>query len=467
MKLNDGFLTAISSLLPASQVLTDSVSIALYAQDWSNVLVPHAKAILFPKTTLEVSQILKIATLHHQTIVPSGGRTGLSGGAVATQNEVVLSLEKLNFIGPIHEGSLSLHVGAGAITEAVHDHCKPYGLTWPVDFASKGSSQVGGNIATNAGGVRVLRYGSTRNWVLGLTSVTMDGTVHQFNGELEKNNTGVDFRHLLIGSEGILAVITEATLKLCALPQSRLVFLFALENFSEVVKLFSYARKNILNLSAFECMDEACFQVTTRHLGITPPLKAPTQNGHGTYVLLEIQNENFERAEKWLTEVFENDYVSDGVMAQSEKDVETFWKIREGIAESILHNHEVHQEDVSVPIQKLEAFYSDIHSRYQKEYSEYEIFFFGHIGDGNLHVFIRKPKTMDSSQFIKMAHESDLKLFETLAQYHGSVSAEHGIGLLKKHAIHFSRTPLELQMFMKLKSIFDPQGLLNPGKIIQ
>ncbi len=459
----DGFLTAISKLLPADQVRRDATSLETYGQDWSNLLSPNAKAILFPANTEQVSQILKLATEYKQTIVPSGGRTGLSGGAVATQGECVLSLEKINFIGPIDTLSQTVTVGAGAITQAVHEATAPHGLTWPVDFASKGSSQVGGNISTNAGGVRVLRYGSTRNWVLGLTAVTMDGTRHTLNGSLEKNNTGVDFKQMLIGSEGTLAVITEATLKLCPIPRSRLVFLFSLPDFASVVRLFQFARNKVKQISAFECMDEACFTVTCQHLNITPPLKEAAKG----YVLLEVQNESFENSEAWLNEIFEKQLVTEGLMAQSEKEAETFWQIREGIAESVLAGHEVHQEDVSVPLANLGAFYAQIHSRYTQEYPHAEIYFFGHIGDGNLHIFIRKPKNLTKEAFIQMAHESDLKLFETLAKFEGSVSAEHGIGLLKRHAIHFSRTPAELAIFRQLKKIFDPLHLLNPGKIFE
>ena len=468
MKPIDSFLSSLLSFLRPDQIRTDAESRSHYGQDWSQVLTVDTPAILFPEDTHQVSKVLKLASEQSIAIVPSGGRTGLSGGAVATQGEVVLSLSKLNFIGPLQDRALSLRVGAGAITQAVHEFCEPHGLTWPVDFASKGSSCVGGNIATNAGGVRVIRYGNTRNWVLSVQAVTMDGTIHEFNGELEKNNTGYDFRQLMMGSEGTLAVVTEATLKLCPRPHARLVFFFSLAGFAEVVSLFSFARKKIHNLSAFECLDRASLESVIHHFQRPSPVKEMGE----AFVLMEVEEMDvsetalFEKAETWLQEIFDSGLILDGVMAQNEKEAQNLWQYREGVAESILSGHTVHQEDVSVPVAKLEDFYSTIHSRYHQEFPDFKVFFFGHIGDGNLHIFIQKPENMDRDQFIKRTKESDLQLFKVLKDFHGSISAEHGIGLLKKHALGFSRSEPEMEIMRGLKRAFDPKGLLNPGKVI-
>jgi FAD/FMN-containing dehydrogenase len=465
------FLTELNLVLESAQIQTNHETVLHYAQDWSNILAPQASVVLFPYSTLQVSQILKLASAHDQAIVPSGGRTGLSGGAVATQNEVILSLEKLNFIGALHEGALTLHVGAGAITQAVHEFCEPYGLTWPVDFASKGSSMVGGNIATNAGGVRVIRYGNTRNWVLGLTAVTMDGTIHELNGELEKNNTGYDLRQLLIGSEGTLAVVTEATLKLCPLPRAKLVFFFSLASFAQVLELFAFARKKIPNLSAFECLDRASLDSVVKHLGRAAPVKTLGE----VFVLMEVESHDtgasaaenlFAQAALWLEEIFNSESVLDGVMAQNDREAQALWQFREAVAESILHGHDVHQEDVSVPIARLNEFYAEIQKRYAEAYSEFSVYFFGHIGDGNLHIFIQKPAGLNRENFLASAKKSDLELFAVLQQYRGSISAEHGVGLLKKHALHFTRSKTELELFRGIKRVFDPKGLLNPGKLL-
>lgn len=462
MKSVDVFLTSLKTHLDPSQISTEPADLEFYGQDWSKVMTPHASAILFPKNTHEIAQILKLAHLHQIPMVPSGGRTGLSGGAVATHGEVVLSLIRLNFMGPLHEGALTLKVGAGAITEAVHEFCKPYGLTWPVDFASKGSSTVGGNLATNAGGVRVIRYGNTRNWVLGLTLVTAKGEILELNHELEKNNTGYDLRQLLIGSEGTLGVISEATLKLAPLPRSKLVFFFAIENFKQLLTLFAFARTKFPNLSAFECLDHASLESVMKHF----KLPSPVSTAGAAYALVEVENTDFAEAEAVLTEIFDQGLVLDGVMAQNDRDVQALWHYREGVAESILSGHDVHQEDVSVPVAKLHEFYAEITKRYADAFPQFKVFFFGHIGDGNLHIFIQRPKDFSLDQFLKEAKTSDLELFQVLARYQGSISAEHGVGLLKRHAIHFSRSPEELAIMRNVKLAFDPQNILNPGKIL-
>jgi FAD/FMN-containing dehydrogenase len=462
MKKIDAFLTEVSSFLSPTQIKIDAEDCAFYGQDWSNTLIPNASAILFPRTTLAVSQIVKAANLFEISLIPSGGRTGLSGGAVAINGEVVVSLTELNFIGPIHEGALTLKAGAGAVTEAVHQFCEPMGLTWPVDFASKGSSTIGGNIATNAGGVRVIRYGNTRNWVLGLTIVTASGDIVELNHELEKNNTGYDFRQLMVGSEGTLGIITEATLKLCPLPRSKLVFFFALDNFKSLIELFTFARSKFANLSAFECLDKASMTSVREHFKLPNPVKL---DGN-VYALMELENTPFEEAETALTEIFEKGLVEDGIMAQSPAEAITLWKYREGVAESILAGHVVHQEDVSVPVARLQEFYALIEARYKEAFPHFKVFFFGHIGDGNLHIFIQRPESYSSEKFIQEAKASDLELFKVLSQFNGSVSAEHGVGILKKHAIHFSRSESELALMRLVKQAFDPKNLMNPGKVI-
>ncbi len=440
-----------------------------YGKDWSGVLEPAPSAIAFPRSTLEVSDLLRACTELGLPVVPSGGRTGLSGGAVAARGEVVLSLEKMNRMGEVDLASFTLEVEAGAITEAVHEHAKKVRLTWPVDFASKGSSQVGGNLSTNAGGVRVIRYGLTRNWVLGLTVVTMDGEILRLNGALEKNNTGIDLRQVFIGSEGTLGVITEATLKLSPLPDDERtrVCLFAVPDFTSVLELFSRARTGPFLISAFETFSDPCLQEV-----VASGLRSPfTTRDAGAYVLLECEERDVESMEAWLGEVLsarhgEKELVLDAVMAQSSRERAEFWALREQIAEAILSRGETHQQDLSVPLARLGEFFAGIEPRYRSAYPDFSVFIFGHIGDGNLHIFIRKPDTLESAEFHRLCAESDIGLFELCEANQGSVSAEHGIGLLKKPALRYSRTPEELAYCRALKQVFDPRGLLNPGKIL-
>jgi FAD/FMN-containing dehydrogenase len=289
----------------------------------------------------------------------------------------------------------------------------------------------------------------------------MDGTIHHYNSELEKNNTGYDLRHLISGSEGTLGIITEATLKLCPLPKQTLVTLFSLKNFSALLKLFAFARSTFPQLSAFECLDSASMDSVRTHFSLPLPVATPGS----VYALMEIENTSFSDAETGLSRILEEGLALDAVLAQSDQEAKTLWRYREGVAESILHEHEVHQEDVSVPVSKLEAFYSEIESRYAQELPGFQVFFFGHIGDGNLHIFIRKPKDLSSEVFLERAHQSDDALFKILQSLKGSVSAEHGIGILKKHALHFSRSEAEQSLLRGVKRVFDPKGLLNPGKI--
>jgi len=435
-----------------------------YGQDWSGVLIPAPSLIGFPRSTEEVSLFLKTCSDLRIPVVPSGGRTGLSGGAVATNGEVVLSFEKMNRIGIPDLQALTLEVEAGAVTEAVHLVLAPYGLTWPVDFASKGSSQIGGNLSTNAGGVRVIRYGLTRNWVLGLTVVLMSGEILRLNGALEKNNTGIDLRQVFIGSEGTLGVITEVVLKLCPLPreaQTHVCF-FALENFAAVLKLFADARQGPFTLSAFECLSDRCLKEVVR-MG----LRSPVDPGEAeAYVVMEVEAENGEAFETWLSDVFSKGLVRDGTLALSPKEKSEIWALRERVAESVMMGSEVHQQDLSVPIASLVDFFTDIESRYREAYPEFEVFIFGHIGDGNLHIFIRKPKALASDAFHLRCEASDTMLFELCQKFQGSVSAEHGVGLLKKPALPYTRSLGERTLLRGLKDAFDPLGLLNPGKIV-
>ncbi|MGZ3477665.1 MAG: FAD-binding oxidoreductase, partial [Polyangiales bacterium] len=259
------FLERVAREFPADFLSRDPGDLAEYGKDWTRVFTPAPLAIAFPRTTEEVSRLMKICSELEIAVVPSGGRTGLAGGAVAAKGEVVLSLARMRRIDPVELLGATVRVQAGAVTEAVHHHCEEHGLTWPVDFASKGSSTVGGNIATNAGGVKVIRYGLTRHWVLGLQVVLASGEILELNGALEKNNTGADLRQLFIGSEGTLGVITEATLKLTRVPTKLDVMLFAVPDLAGVLRLFREARTGPFTISAYEFFTDKCLARLTRH----------------------------------------------------------------------------------------------------------------------------------------------------------------------------------------------------------
>jgi len=461
----DDFWGKLKSDFPADFVSRDPSDLEMYGKDWTKVFAPNPAAVVFPRTTQEVARFLKICNDAQVAVVPSGGRTGLAAGAVAAQGEVVLSLIRMNRMDSVDELAQTVRVQAGAVTEAVHRHCEPLGLTWPVDFASKGSSHVGGNIATNAGGVKVIHYGMTRNWVLGLQVVTMNGDVLELNGALEKNNTGVDLRQLFIGSEGTLGVITEATLKLERLPGQLDVFFFAVKDLKSVLQLFFEARKAPFTVMAFEFLMNNCLEVVQWNLG----LKAPFTESYGAYVLLEVErpasSDAQETLDQWLAGLFERGLVEDGTLAQSPKEGRELWMLREGISESLSRKAFLHKNDISLPISGLEAFVSEMETLFQQKYPGIDLYLFGHIGDGNLHVNALKPDTMTREEFLSRAKSADQDLFELLRKHSGSVSAEHGIGLLKKAALPFSRTSEEMVILRAIKKSLDPKGLLNPGKI--
>lgn len=463
--LPQAFLASIQASFPKDFLTEDPAEKAAFGRDWTKVYDPNPSAVAFPRTTPEVSSLLKLCSEHGIAVVPSGGRTGLSGGAVAAQGELVLSLTRMNRMEAVDTLSQTVRVQAGAVTEAVHQHCAPHGLTWPVDFASKGSSHVGGNIATNAGGVKVIHYGMSREWVLGLQVVLMSGEVLEPNGALEKNNTGLDLRQLFIGSEGTLGIITEATLKLSRVPQKLDVFFFALKDMSAVFKLFAEARRAPFELMAFETLSHPCLEVVTRHL----KLHSPFAGQHGAYVLLEAQTPSESEAQKlqsWLESLFEKGLVEDGTQAQSPREAQDLWKLREGISESLAATGLLHKNDIALPIAELETFIAEMTELFSKRHSRFGLYVFGHIGDGNLHVNTMKPEDTEKSAFLAECKQADQALFALVQKHHGSISAEHGIGLLKKDALKFSKSPGELALMKQIKQVFDPKGLLNPGKIL-
>jgi len=464
--VSEPFLKELQTTFPAGFFTRDPIDLKAYGRDWTKVYEPSPSVICFPTSTDDVSNLLKLCTQHGMAVVPSGGRTGLAGGAVAAQGEVVLSLEKMREIGDVDTLANTLWCQAGAVTEAIHHHCKPFGLTWPIDFASKGSSMVGGNIATNAGGVKVIRYGLTRNWVLGLTVVLMSGEVLRLNGSLEKNNTGVDLRQLFIGTEGILGVITEAILKLAPLPRESDVFFFALKDLSAVFSLFKEVRKSGLTVNAFECLDRACLEVVIHHRGLAPPFA----DRHDQYVLLEVEHPESsgakEKLEDWLSGLFAGDLVQDAVLAQSPKEAQNLWVMREGISESLANTGLLHKHDISLPIHRLQEFIETWSADLTQNYPGLKPYIFGHIGDGNLHVNLMKPEGMEVPEFRSLCAKADQNMFTWIQKFEGSVSAEHGIGLLKKHLLKYTRSEREIELMRSMKKVFDPAGLLNPGKIL-
>jgi FAD/FMN-containing dehydrogenase len=456
------FFDAIARDFPPDFVTREPGDLAEYGRDWTRVVEPAPSAIAFPRSTDEVARLVRLCAAHRVPVVPSGGRTGLAAGAVAARGEIVLSTARMRAMHPVDVVGGTVRVQAGAVTEAVHQHCAELGLTWPVDFASKGSSTVGGNIATNAGGVGVIRWGLTRNWVLGVEVVLASGDVLEDKGALEKNNTGLDLRQLFIGSEGTLGIVTEATLKLARLPRRLDVLLFAVDDLAAVVRLFRETRQAPFVLSAYEMFTDVCLARVLSHRKLRAPVSTPASH----YVLVELEDvEAREPLEAWVGSLLERGLVRDGVLAAHASEARDLWALRESIGEALSATGFPHKNDIALPVAALEAFCADLEALFARRYPGLEICLFGHIGDGNLHVNVMKPADMEKPAFLAKVKEADGDLFDLVRKHRGSISAEHGVGLLKKPWLGWTRTDAEIAAMRAVKQALDPMNLLNPGKI--
>lgn len=455
-------LPELANLLPQDQIKTDAESLKYYGKDWTTYFDVNASAILFPRSTEDVVKIVKWARRHRISLIPSGGRTGLSGAAVATKGEVVVSFDQMNQIGTFSATDQTVVCQAGVVTEALQQFAHSKNLYYPVDFAARGSSQIGGNIATNAGGIKVVRYGLTRDWVMGLKVVTGTGEVMELNNALVKNATGLDLRHLFIGSEGILGFITECTIRLTAPPPPLKVMVLGVSGLDAVMKIFAQFKNNTL-LVAFEMFSEKALKHVMESTGLPRPFETETQY----YVLAEVETRTPQDEEQALN-VFEKclleGWVNDGVISQSEAQAKNFWRLREDISES-LAKYSPYKNDISVAISQVPAFMNELDQILTKAYPTWEVVWFGHIGDGNLHINILRPEGMSKEEFVKECRKVDVLVFEAIMKHKGSISAEHGVGLTKKPFLRFTRSQTEIEMMKGIKKVFDPDNIINPGKL--
>lgn len=452
----------LSAVLTPEQVAVDPASLETYGQDWTRFTPPAPTAIVFPRDTADVVAIVECARRCQFALVPSGGRTGLSGGACAANGEVVVSMDKMNAISPVNLTDRTVTVGAGAITQNVQQAARDADLFYPVDFASSGSSQIGGNIATNAGGINVIRYGMTRDWVAGLTVVTGKGEVLELNKGLMKNNTGLDFRHLFIGSEGILGFITEATLKLTAAPKDPTVLVLGLSDMSAIMAVLDRIQSTT-PLLAYEFFSELAVSKVVDHAGVARPFETRTP----FYALVEFERENdmtdahvFEAVEQCM----EEGWVIDAVMSQSVAQARTLWRLREDISETI-SRWTPYKNDISSTVSKVPELLAAVDKVVHKNYPDWEVVWYGHIGDGNLHLNILKPENLQIEEFKARCSEVSTDIFDAIKRLGGSVSAEHGVGTLKAPYLSYSKSDSEIDAMRAIKAIFDPDGILNPGKV--
>lgn len=452
----------LRNAVPEARVLTEPGDLETYGKDWTRQFAPRPLAIVMPRDTNQVQSIVRFANEHHLALVPSGGRTGLSAGAVAANGELVVAFDLMNKISEFSASDRTVRCQAGVVTGQLQSFASDQGLYYPVDFASAGSSQLGGNLSTNAGGIKVIRYGMSRDWVAGLKVVTGKGDILELNRDLVKNNTGYDLRHLFIGAEGTLGFITEATMRLTRPPENLHVLVLGLADLANTMDVLQ-AYQSKMDLTAYEFFSHQAMGHVIAH-GDTP---APFETEAPYYALLEFEAASeavMETAMGLFESCVENGWVLDGVISQSETQAQKLWQLRERISESIAPRTP-YKNDISVVVSKVPQFLTEIDAVVRTHYPDFEIIWFGHIGDGNLHLNILKPETMEKADFFARCTEVNQWVFDIVQRHGGSISAEHGVGLTKKDYLPYTRSDSEIAYLKAIKLAFDPNNIMNPGKV--
>jgi len=452
----------LRSAIGPDRVLTGIEIGPRYLSDFSGIGKVRPLAVVLPHSTNEVSTVLQVCNQWEQAVIPQGGMTGLAGGAVPRENDVCLSLERMRGIEEIDGAASTMTVLAGTNLQTVHEAALQAGFEFAVDMGSRGSCQIGGMLATNAGGIRVIQSGTARENVVGLEVVLADGVVLSSMSKVVKNNTGYDLKHWFIGSEGTLGVITRAVLRLRAKPIGRHTALCALPDFGAMADLLSRMRTGFgLELAAFEIMWPDFFDFGVE---VSRARCSPFGRPYALYALVEQTTLNPGDSGQRFTEVLnaaaDAGTILDAVVAHSISEREALWEIRECPAEFPARLAPINF-DVSVPISDIGSFVRDCKEMLTSLWPNHRSFFFGHLGDSNLHV------TIDANSIPGVPRAVvESALYELIARYRGSISAEHGIGLLKREYLHHSRTASELRAMWAIKKALDPKGILNPGKVL-
>ena len=458
--MSDPRIADLQQSVPGLRLKTEPADLEHYGRDWTRRWTPAPLAIALPESTAQVQAVVRWAKANGVAVVPSGGRTGLSGGAVAAHGELVVSLERMNRVLGFDAVDRTLRVEAGIPLQLAQDAAREHGLQYPVDFAARGSCSIGGNIATNAGGIRVVRYGNTREWIAGLTLVDGNGEVLTLGRSLVKNSSGYDLRHLAIASEGTLGIVVDATLKLTDPAPPTNVMLLALPSFDALMQVFAAFRAR-LQLQAFEFLTDVALKHVLAHGG-----QAPFDEVHPFYVVTEFASDEASEAEALAAfeQCINDGLVSDGVISSSDAQAAQLWRLREGITESVA-KYVPYKNDVSVRISAMPAFLAEAQALLGTGYPDLEVVWFGHIGDGNLHINVLKPEAMAQEAFVADCERVTKLLAEVLQRHGGSISAEHGIGLVKKPYLSCTRSAEEIALMRGIKAVMDPAGIMNPGKL--
>jgi FAD/FMN-containing dehydrogenase len=466
----NALIAELRATLGAGLVLTEG-DLAAYELDWRRRFCGKALAVVRPGSTAEVQAVVRACAAHGTAIVPQGGNTGLVGGGVpdASGTQVLLSLQRLNRVRGIDAANLTLTAEAGCVLQALQQAAHEAGLLLPLSLAAEGSCTIGGNLATNAGGTQVLRWGNARELCLGLEVVTAHGELWQGLTGLRKDNTGYDLRDLFIGSEGTLGIITAATLKLAPLPAATLTSFAACASLERCVGLLSAARQRLgAGLTGFEVMGRFALDLTARHF---PQLPRPLPAAPWT-VLLELSDTEGEasarqRFEALLGAALEAGIVDDVVVAASVAQSRALWHVRESIPLAQAEEGPNVKHDISLPVSAIPAFVAATDAALARAFTGVRLVNFGHLGDGNLHYNVQAPDGVDAKRFLA-EHEAAVNrlVYDAVAAHGGSFSAEHGIGSLKREELATRKSPVALTMMRAIKSALDPQGVLNPGRVV-
>lgn len=412
-------------------------------------------AYVRPTTLKHITDTLRACNTYRWPVTIQGGMTGLAGGANPKRHDVVVALERFSGIEEIDTAAGTMTLKAGTVLEVAQKAAEEAGFLLPIDLGARGSCQIGGNIATNAGGIRVIRHGVTRDSILGLEAVLADGTVVSSLNRLRKNNTGYDLKQLFIGSEGTLGVITRAVIRLQPLPVGKATALVALSKYENAVQLLARAQAGLVGLTAFEIMWDSYFDFSCQGEDLVL-----FDRSHPFAVIIEQSGTlDSEALEAFLGAMFEEGLIEDALIAQSEKEARRFWAVREGAAYDRLPH--LINFDVAISIGRLGDFAQACESALRARYPDAHIAFFGHMGDSNLHIAFSVGTSGETP-----LNAIDEITYGVVRDFDGSVSAEHGIGMLKRDFLHYSRTPEELALMRAIKRALDPHGILNPGKVL-
>jgi FAD/FMN-containing dehydrogenase len=456
--------------LVAGKVFVEPQDMAPFLVDWRGMWRGNALAVALPDTVDDVARIIRWCLEHDVPVVPQGGNTGLSGAATPdeTGRSILLSLVRLNRIRGIDRFNNTMVVEAGCLLQNIQDAAREADRMFPLSLAAEGSCTIGGNLATNAGGTAVLRYGNARDLCLGLEVVTADGRIWNGLRGLRKDNTGYDLRDLFIGSEGTLGIITAAVLKLYPLPAARVVAFSALNGLEQAVSFLDGATRHLgSSLTGFELMSADALDLVIKHF---PEARNPLEARAPWYVLSEVSDlaseENAARAlEALLSEALENGTVGDAVIAQSLAQSEALWALREDASEAQAMEGKSIKHDISIPISRIPEFVTRTSAIFQERFPGDRLVVFGHLGDGNLHFNVSPPIGENGENFIARQEAINLAVHGLVATYNGSISAEHGLGVLRKAEAKRYKSPVEWDLMRTIKHALDPKGLMNPGKI--